>query len=102
MAKFARVYFSLTERFKYFAIRQNAFLRIGDRCGPKWRMLPYTLFAAPDIYAAPIRINCATRHRKYRLKDIGARYYDANERFRPLESAWNSLSRFTTSGEVSR
>lgn len=50
-------------------------------------MLPYTLSA--DIYAAPIRINCATRHRKYRVKDIGARYYDANERFRPLESAWN-------------
>lgn len=33
-----------------------------------------------DIYAPPIRINCARRRRKYVPKDIGARYYDANER----------------------
>lgn len=31
------------------------------------------------LYAPPIRINLASRHRKYHRKDIGARYYDANE-----------------------
>lgn len=34
-----------------------------------------------QIYTMPpIRINCAERRRKYAAKDIGARYYDANER----------------------
>lgn len=53
-------------------------------------MLPYTFSArraASDIYAPPIRINYATRNRKYGLKDIGARYYDANER----SARWNPL-----------
>jgi len=46
-------------------------------------MLPYTFLnsrAVGYIYAPPIRINCAERRRKYVPKDIGARYYDANER----------------------
>lgn len=67
------------------------------RGGPKsWNaMLPYTLarHTASDIYAPPIRINCATRHRKYGARDIGARYYDANELVGPMESARNSRGR---------
>lgn len=35
----------------------------------------------PRIYTRrPIRINCTACRRKYLPKDIGARYYDANER----------------------
>lgn len=61
----------------------------GTRC----YLTPSSRRAASDIYAPPIRINYATRNRKYRLKDIGARYYDANERLQPLESAWRTDSR---------
>ena len=32
------------------------------------------------LYAPPIRINLVSRRRKYTGQDIGARYYDANER----------------------
>jgi hypothetical protein len=45
-------------------------------------MLPYTFPGrVVRIYTTlPIRINCAGRRRKYAVKDIEARYYDANER----------------------